>query len=133
MISTKPTSIKRQRANKCMACGNIMVGRSDKKFCDDRCRITYHNAIKQDRNNYMRNVNNALYLNRHILENMVTSASPANKITKEALLKKGFKFKYHTHTHVNKKGNTYFYCYDHGYLPLEDGQYLIVKQKNTTI
>jgi hypothetical protein len=45
------------------------------------------------------------------------------------LIREGFRFKYITHTYTNKKGNTYFFCYEFGYLPLEHDQYLVVRRK----
>jgi hypothetical protein len=51
------------------------------------------------------------------------------KTTKTKLLEKGFLFKYFTHTYTNKKGTVYFFCYDLGYLPLENDWYLLVKRK----
>jgi Uncharacterized protein containing a Zn-ribbon (DUF2116). len=33
----------------CPVCGNKIVGRSDKKFCTDKCRTFYHNEkYRQD-------------------------------------------------------------------------------------
>jgi hypothetical protein len=40
----------------------------------------------------------------------------------------GFQFKYLTHTDITNAGKSYHYCYDHGYLPLGDDCFLIVKQ-----
>jgi len=44
------------------------------------------------------------------------------------LIEKGFQFKYHTHIYNTKTEKTYFYCYEYGYLPLENNWYLIVKK-----
>ena len=51
------------------------------------------------------------------------------KANKEKLQRLGFQFKYFTHTYTNKKGTIYYYCYEYGYLPLENDWYLIVKAK----
>lgn len=32
----------------CLDCGKALVGRADKKFCDDSCRNNYNNRIKND-------------------------------------------------------------------------------------
>lgn len=112
----------------CLLCQKTLKGRSDKKFCDDYCRAAYNNELKSPVNNYIRNVNNALSKNRRILEEFLANEEMA-KTNKEKLLQKGFLFKYITHVYNNKKGNTYFFCYDLGYLPLENDWYLIVKRK----
>jgi len=45
----------------------------------------------------------------------------------------GFNFNYFTNTYTNKKGVTYFYCYEYGYLPLENNFYLIVKRREEAL
>lgn len=113
----------------CLACHKTIKGRTDKKFCDDYCRNNYNNQLKAETNNLVRNINNALGKNRRILDGLLPSGEDMAKTTREKLLHKGFQFKYNTHVYTNKKGNTYFFCYDYGYLPLENDWYLIVKRK----
>ncbi len=116
-------------AKVCLSCGKNLKGRSDKKFCDDYCRNNYNNLLKADTNNYVRNINNSLRKNRRILEDILPAKEEMAKTTKDKLLMQGFLFKYFTHTYTNKKGNTYFFNYEYGYLPLENDWYLIVKRK----
>ena len=113
----------------CLACGKAIKGRSDKKFCDDSCRNNYNNELKSITNNQMRNVNNALSKNRRILEEMLPEGEEMVKTTQEKLLQKGFLFKYVTHLYTTKQGKTYYYCYEYGYLPLDNDWYLIVRRK----
>ncbi len=113
----------------CLHCGKTIRGRSDKKFCDDYCRNNYNNQLKVHSNNYVRNVSNALGKNRRILESLLPPTEEISKTTKQNLVQNGFSFKYITHTYANKKGNTYFFCYDYGYLPLDNDWYLIVRRK----
>ncbi len=112
----------------CLTCGKPVKGRTDKKFCDDYCRNNYNNQLKADNNNLVRNINNALRKNRRILEGTIRAGEEMTKTTRDKLLQMGFQFKYMTHLYTNKKGTTYFFCYDHGYLPLEDDWYLLVKR-----
>lgn len=117
-------------ANKtCLTCGKTVRGRSDKKFCDDYCRNNYNNQLKAGDNNYVRNINNTLRKNRRILHQILPGNEEAAKTTKHKLIQEGFRFKYITHTYTNKKGNTYFFCYEYGYLPLEQDFYLVVRKK----
>ena len=113
----------------CLTCEKPLKGRADKKFCDDYCRNNYNNTLKADNNNYVRNINNALRKNRRILEALLTHNEDMAKANKEKLLQKEFQFKYSTHTYTNKKGNTYFFCYEYGYLPLENDWFLIVRRR----
>ncbi len=118
-----------EEAKKCLQCGKLLRGRSDKKFCNDYCRNNYNNQLKAHANNHVRNINSALGKNRRVLEELLPVNEEIGKATKEKLLNHGFSFKYITHTFTNKKGATYFYCYDYGYLPLDNDWFLIVKRK----
>lgn len=113
----------------CLQCGKTIRGRSDKKFCDDYCRNNYNNQLKSHSNNYIRNISNTLGKNRRILEVLLPETEEMSKTTKQNLLQRGFSFKYITHTYINRKGNTYFFCYDYGYLPLDNDWYLIVRRR----
>ena len=113
----------------CLNCGKIVKGRTDKKFCDDYCRNNYNNQLKSNTINLVRNINNALGKNRRILENLFAVGEEMAKASKDKLLQKGFQFKYFTNTYTNKKGNVYFFCYDLGYLALENDWFLLVKRK----
>jgi hypothetical protein len=113
----------------CLSCNKPVKGRTDKKFCDDYCRNNYNNQLKSGSSNLVRNINNALAKNRRILESIFPGSEEIAKVTRDKLLQKGFQFRYITHLYTNKKGNTYFFCYDVGYLPLENEWYLVVKRK----
>jgi hypothetical protein len=115
---------------KCLDCGESIKGRADKKFCSDQCRNNYNNRLNSDTNNYVRNVNNILRKNRRILSDINTTGM--TKVHRDKLAKSGFDFTYYTNTWANKKGDTYRFCYDEGYLPIENEQYLLVKRKGYT-
>jgi len=114
---------------KCFECSKPLRGRADKKFCDDLCRNSYNNKLNSDSNAYVRNINNILRRNRRILEEALPLSEEMVKITKQKMLEKGFQFRYFTHTYTNKKGNTYCFCYEYGYLMLEADWILVVKRK----
>lgn len=114
---------------RCLECGEIITGRIDKKFCTDQCRNTYNNRLNSNSTNYVRNVNNLLRKNRRILESL-NRTDKKNMVSKELLLSRGFNFNFHTNTYTTQKGHTYYFCYEQGYLFLEDkGQYLLVTQR----
>jgi transcriptional accessory protein Tex/SPT6 len=114
----------------CLNCQKIIQGRSDKKFCDDFCRNNFNNQLKSTSNNYIRNINNALKKNRNILDTILSEKEATAKTTRQHLLNHGFQFKYSTHSYTNKKGNTYAFCYDYGYLELEEDCFLVVRIKD---
>jgi hypothetical protein len=113
----------------CLSCGKAVRGRTDKKYCDDYCRNNFNNQMKGGSINLVRNINNALRRNLRILSDFLPDGEEMAKTTRERLLQNGFHFNYITHTYTNKKGNVYYFCYDYGYLPLENNWYLLVRRK----
>lgn len=117
-----------EKEKRCAECGRAMSGRVDKRFCSDQCRSCYHNRINSDATNYVRNVNLTLRKNRRILSEL--NPSGKTKVSRDKLLAKGFNFQYYTSTYVTKDGGQYRYCYEQGYLALENGYFLLVKKKD---
>lgn len=118
-------------ARTCLACERALKGRSDKKFCNDYCRNNYNN-VQKAKNNYspaIRNINNALLKNRKVLGAVLAGGEETARADREQLLELGFRFKYITHTYTTKTGREYYYCYDYGYLPLDNDRFLIVRTK----
>ncbi len=103
----------------CLECDESFVGRADKKFCSASCRSSYNNRLNSDSTSFIRNINNILRKNRRILFDL--NPSGKTKIHQDQLLEQGFKFSYFTNTYTTKTGNTYFFCYDQGYLRLASG------------
>jgi hypothetical protein len=117
-------------SKKCLECEDELIGRTDKKFCSDMCRNAYNNKVNSETTNYIRNTNNILRKNRRILENLITGETA--KSSKSKLLQKGFNFQYFTNIYTTKKGTSYFFCYEYGYLPIENDYYFLVKRKEYT-
>lgn len=113
----------------CLECGERLVGRADQKFCSDQCRNTHNNRLNSDANKVVRNINNALRKNRRILSEL--NPGEKTKTTRDRLLQRGFQFKYFTHLYETKTGTTYYFCYELGYLPLENEEVLIVRRESS--
>ena len=111
---------------KCLDCGELLSGRTDKKFCSDLCRNNYNNKLNADSTNYVRNVNNILRRNRRVIEELAPEDKA--KVHKNKMLEKGFDFTYFTNIHHTKNNTTYQYCYEYGYMPIQGDFYLIVKR-----
>jgi predicted nucleic acid-binding Zn ribbon protein len=122
--------IQQKDTRTCMLCDKPVRGRSDKKFCDDYCRASFNNELKSPANNFIRNVNNALSKNRRVLESLLSNGETTTKTNRDKLIERGFQFKYHTHQYKARNGNTYFYCYEYGYLALEKNWFLVVRKVN---
>lgn len=111
----------------CLECGEKIIGRSDKKFCNDACRNAYNNKQNKDSTNLMRNINNKLRKNYRILVEINTEGK--TKISKSRLESLGFDFDYFTNLKVYKNGSQYRFIYDYGYKLLEEDFILIVKNQ----
>lgn len=124
-------AVKIAEIRKCLECGAVLKGRVDKKFCNDYCRNNFNNRQKSigSHSSLVRNINNALMRNRKVLESLLREGEETAKANKDKLLRLGFHFRYMTHTYTTRTGKTYYYCYDHGYLPLDNDWYLIVRKK----
>jgi hypothetical protein len=113
----------------CLECGKPVLGRVDKKFCNDWCRNNYNNKLKADTGTVVKTINAILQKNRKILEAFVPQDVETAKASKQKLLDKGFNFNYYTNIYKTKKGTEYYFCYDYGYLVMEHDYYFIVKRK----
>lgn len=112
----------------CKECGSKLRGRKDQKFCSDYCRNSYNNKQNEDTSNYMRRINNILRKNRRILSKL----NPEGKNTVDGitLAEEGFNFHYYTNIYTTKKGSKYHFCYEQGYLKMEDDQYMLVLKQD---
>ena len=110
----------------CLECGEKIIGRSDKKFCNDYCRNAYNNQINKDSKNLIRNTNNKLRKNWRILETL--NPEQKTKTHKLKLVNLGFDFNLFTSIYITKAGTTYYFVYNQGYLPLDGDYYALVKR-----
>ncbi len=72
----------------CLHCSKELVGRADKKFCDNQCRNEYNNTQNGTSNNYIRKVNRIIKMNRNILAEL-TPKDKSIKVTQKELTKLG--------------------------------------------
>lgn len=111
----------------CLECNEKIVGRSDKKFCNDACRNAYNNKQNKDSNNVMRNINNKLRKNYRILASI--NISGKTKTTKNELINMGFDFSYITQIKTYKNGSEYKFIYNQGYKTLDNDNLLLIKNE----
>lgn len=121
-------ALREEQIRNCEHCGTKILGRSDKRYCSDYCRNSQHNIENRDSSNYMRKVNNVLRKNRRILAKFNPNGKA--KIQSTTLMEEGFNFAYFTNIYATQKGGKYFFCYDQGYIQLEDGWYALVVRES---
>ncbi len=112
----------------CPECGTEYFGRKDKKYCSDQCRNSFNNRKGGQTNTLINQINRILRKNRLILSALNPDGKV--KVRKSKLAEKGYQFQYHTNTYTTRAGRIYYFCYDHGYIELEnDWLTLVVKQE----
>lgn len=110
----------------CLECGDKIIGRADKKFCNDGCRNTYNNKQNKDSINLMRNTHNKLRKNYRILSELQFKEGKT-QTTHEKLDVEGFDFEYFTNLKTYKNGAEYRFVYNIGYKFIEDNRLLVVR------
>lgn len=117
----------------CLNCEKPLIGRVDKKFCNDYCRNSHNNQKKSQNSKWVREINKILSNNRKILKKLLPANEETRKIKQEKLLVQGFIFKYFTHQYLTKKGAVYHFVYEYGYLHLDNDWILIVKRNEEKV
>lgn len=111
----------------CKVCTEEIKGRRDKMYCSDHCRATHFNNRNASIHNYMRKVNYTIRKNRSILCGL--NPEGKTKAHKLKLIDAGLNFDYFTNVYKTRSGKVYYFCYDQGYVELQDDYYaLVVKE-----
>ena len=100
-------------SKRCPYCNKIITGRTDKVFCDDRCRNNFYYEINNEQKTFIRNINKILLKNRGILRTV--NPSGRTSVPKRYLEELGFDFNCFTGIHKTKKGKLYYLVYDQAY------------------
>lgn len=111
----------------CPSCREPIKGRKDKIYCSPTCRSAAQYEKRMVNEQFYLQVERQLKTNRKILKRY--NKSGFTTLRKERLLEEGFNPKFFTHYWKNKKGQIYLFCFDFGFLELEqDGKkkYLLV-------
>jgi len=110
--------------NFCLECGTRLLGRVDKKFCNDQCRNNYHNKEKREDSTHVRKVNSILRKNRNILKSLNPKGKA--KVRGKELTERGFNFKYFTNIYKTKENRHYYFVYEHGYTDIGNDFFALV-------
>ncbi|HMM12609.1 MAG TPA: hypothetical protein PKE03_10995 [Bacteroidales bacterium] len=113
----------------CLECGEALMGRADKKFCNDQCRSAHYQRKNAAKDSLIRSTNNQLKKNYTILRTL--NKDGKTRVKKSTLLKEGFIFGLITGIYNTRDNKTYYYVYDQGYLPIENEFYILVVSKES--
>jgi hypothetical protein len=118
--------------NNCLDCGEVLLGRADKIYCGDSCRTHFNNQKRQANSaatpEFLKKIPKIILSNYQILKKLNTD-SPT-KVKRKNLETLGFNFNYQTSCYTTKKGDTYCFCFDQGYLEIKDDNVLLVQQQS---
>jgi hypothetical protein len=114
---------------KCKICNKLVKGRSDKKFCSQRCKNYYHVNLRKVTAIAVKDIDTILHRNRSILLEVLGKNSLQKKVPRIIFEKKKFNFKYNTHSHVNSHQKTFYWVYDFGWMSFSDDEVLIVRKR----
>jgi len=107
---------------RCQHCQEPLVGRSDKKFCDDACRNAYNNRKSGESAHIFRPLISRLKANYRALQKIQARSTVASLRELELL---GFQPQYCTQSFQDPSGTT-LYCFNIGYRITPDQQLQIV-------
>ena len=110
----------------CQCCKSPITGREDKRFCNDYCRIDYHNQRYKDTHAVVRNVNSQLSKNRKILHLLLTEERVLN-VSRSLLNELGYNFNFLTQMIESDQGLQYI-CYDLGLIMHSENEFEIVRK-----
>ena len=99
--------------NSCIECGAPLTGRSDKKFCSDYCRATYHNTLYRRAASEQAPVTRILRKNFDILGRLY--ATGHRRADRDSLRKLHFNTEYFTASRKGRFGRRIYSCYTFSY------------------
>lgn len=118
----------KKQERRCLDCGKPLQGRTDQKYCSEYCRSSYHyNLSKEKKESLYLKIDKQLKKNRRLL--MAYNKAGKATLRKSVLDDAGFNPKFFTHYWKNQKGQVYLFCYEYGFLSLEENgkeKYLLV-------
>lgn len=115
---------------KCKMCSNKIIGRSDKIFCSDKCKTSYHEKLAKVTLRATLKIDKILHRNRSILLEILGKTIQSKKVPRQILDAKKFNWTYITHYHVNSQNKTVHYVYDFSWMIFSD-QEVLIKRTNS--
>lgn len=101
----------------CLYCKSILKGRSDKKYCNLKCKNSYNNPIYRERQKIFKLEEKKLHKNRAALKMFYELSQDEKFIQIRPLFQEGFDPKYYIGTlRLNDTGETIYLVYDYAFL-----------------
>lgn len=78
--------------NLCVICDSNLFGRSDKRFCNIKCKNKYHSALRKSNQTVSKETMKVLIKNYQILASLFPKEATKYQINKLVLERRGFEF-----------------------------------------
>ncbi|NQU32410.1 MAG: hypothetical protein HQ521_04180 [Bacteroidetes bacterium] len=103
--------------SRCLYCSEVLVGRSDKKFCSIEHKNAFSNRQNKEKNGVFRHVDNQLHRNHSVLMKFYELSKGEVPVTQKPLTLLGFNSLFYNGT-LNSKttGEKLFVIYDYGFV-----------------
>jgi hypothetical protein len=103
--------MKEREIKHCLECGKKLLGRIDKKYCNDSCKSAFLNRKYRVANREIGRINRILKNNHKILSDIMVDG--VYECSTRELFIKGFNFDYFTS--LDPQAPPVMYCYEIGY------------------
>ena len=113
----------------CPACDAEFTGRKNQRFCSTACRIRYNNSKIRDAREHISDINKLLYRNRTVLREL-HERFDNRSIDKDVLNHSDYNKRYYTHHSYNQNNELYTWCYDYGWIIVDEQHIQVVKSKS---
>jgi len=104
---------------RCLSCKELLEGRVDKIYCNAYCKSAFqYQKKKEGKPSMFRIIDRQLKLNRRLLDHY--NKGGKTTVRAEELIGNGFDPHYFTHYWKNKENKVYLFCYEYGFLKLNE-------------
>lgn len=119
---------KSSKKRTCVICERILIGRSDKVFCDIQCKNNYHSKLRKTKNRISKDTFEILTQNWVILQGMMQEKNQKMVVSRLVLERLNFNFTYATKVEQSKHSLDFF-VFDFKYRFLKHDSIFIEKEK----
>jgi len=119
---------------KCENCGAKVIGRTDKRFCDNECRTEYNNQKTREKVKQMpeciARIQKTIINNYNILTTLKSRSEQF--FSKMYLMELGFSFRYVTSA-IEQEGTIWYFCFNQAYIITGDRIMLLAETEPVNI
>ncbi|MBL7846261.1 MAG: hypothetical protein JNL40_02240 [Cyclobacteriaceae bacterium] len=104
-----------QDYRQCPVCKRQFSGRSNKRYCSEKCRTIFNQSLRQTSEAPLTDALSILRQNRSLLKRLCPNKTATVK--REILEAMGFNPTVFSSIHVSGRHRRYYFCADYGFLP----------------